>query len=309
MRKINMLKTKWYMDMRERDLNEKLQSLSFSFESKALDVGDMQIIDIESNEILYVFERKTLSDLSSSITDGRYKEQKQRLLHALSPKIKKIYVIEGDQMKDFHLDKSVFEGVMINTVIRDGIMIYRTRDLDETVHMIQHIGKNVEDHYEEIMKNYVGIVDTDYQVFKTVKKENMTEKVVFRAMLTMIPQISNTIADVLVEEFGNMEKMISQIREDTEDDSWQMVKKISEMKYGSSKRRIGEVTAMKIVMNLFDIDDETKSEWMGKTKNKKKVGTPRPRMKKKESEVSSFLAPQVRKDAPASLVSSLFSEE
>lgn len=263
-----MVKTRWLIDTRERDLSDLLTSHSFSFETKALDVGDMQILDIASNEILFLFERKTLSDLSSSITDGRYKEQKQRLLHAIPTRTKKIYVIEGDDMSDFHLDKSVFEGVMINTVIRDGIMIYRTKDLEETVKMMKHIQKNIEDHYEEIMEGFLGIPnekEVEYQVFKTVKKENMTEKVVFRAMLCMIPQVSNTIADVLIDQYENMERMIIEIREE---DSWQMVKKISEMKYGSSQRRIGEVTAMRILTHLFDIDEETKNEWSGKTKKK-----------------------------------------
>lgn len=285
-----MVKTRWLLDTRERDLSDLLTTHSFSFETKALDVGDMQILDVVSNEILFLFERKTLSDLSSSITDGRYKEQKQRLLHAIPTRTKKIYVIEGDDMSDFHLDKSVFEGVMINTVIRDGIMIYRTKDLEETVHMMKHIQKNVEDHYEEIMEGFLGILnekEVEYQVFRTVKKENMTEKVVFRAMLCMIPQVSNTIADVLIEKYENMERMIIEIRED---DSWQMVKKISEMKYGTSQRRIGEVTAIRILTHLFDIDEETKNEWNGKTKKKStrpKLSSPRI-PKKSQNPISLF---------------------
>ncbi len=285
-----MTKTKWIIDTRERDICELFNKQSVHFEIKALDVGDMHIVDIESNEILFLFERKTLSDLSSSITDGRYKEQKQRLLHSLHSRTKKIYIIEGDDMSDFHLDKSVFEGVMINTVVRDGIMIYRTKNIEETIHMMIHIKKNIEDHYDEIMENFLGIPnekEIEYQVFKTVKKENMTEKVVFRAMLSMIPQISNTIADVLIDKYENMERMILEIRED---DSSEMIKKISEMKYGSSQRRIGEVTAMRILLHLFDIDEETKMEWMGKTKKKStkpKLSSPRI-PKKKQDTISLF---------------------
>ena len=275
------------MDMRERDLCEKLTS-KLSFETKALDIGDMQIIDIESNEILVLIERKTLSDLSSSITDGRYKEQKQRLLHAISNRTKKIYVIEGEDMTDFHLDKSVFDGVMINTVVRDGIMIYRTKNLDETMNMMIHIQKNVEDHHEEIMENFLGVPnekDVEYQIFKTVKKENMTEKIVFRAMLSMIPQVSNTIADVLIEKYENMERMIIEIREE---DTSEMLHKISEMKYGTAQRRIGEVTAMRILLHLFDIDEETKTQWMEKTQKKKKTKLTSPRIPKKTNSISLF---------------------
>jgi hypothetical protein len=120
-----------------------------------------------------------------------------------------------------------------------------------------------------------------------VKKENMTEKVVFRAMLSMIPQVSNTIADVLIDRYENMERMIFEIRED---DSSQMIKKISEIKYGTSQRRIGEVTTMRILLHLFDIDEETKMEWMGKTKKKNtKTKCASPRIpKKKEDSISLF---------------------
>lgn len=284
---MNLQKTKWYIDMRERDLCEKLTS-QLSFETKALDVGDMQILDVISNEILVLIERKTLSDLSSSITDGRYKEQKQRLLHAISNRTKKIYVIEGEDMTDFHLDKSVFDGVMINTVVRDGIMIYRTKNLDETVNMMIHIQKNVEDHYEEILENFLGVPnekDVEYQIFKTVKKENMTEKIVFRAMLSMIPQVSNTIADVLIEKYENMERMIIEIREE---DTNEMLHKISEMKYGTAQRRIGEVTAMRILLHLFDIDEETKTQWMEKTQKKKKTKLTSPRIPQKSKPISLF---------------------
>ena len=56
-----------------------------------LDLGDFQIGNM-------LFERKTHQDLASSILDGRYKEQCNRLVeHATNnPTLKVIYIIEGN---------------------------------------------------------------------------------------------------------------------------------------------------------------------------------------------------------------------
>ena len=45
---------------------------------KQLDIGDAIIVDENDNHVL-IFERKTISDLLSSIKDGRYLEQSFRL--------------------------------------------------------------------------------------------------------------------------------------------------------------------------------------------------------------------------------------
>ena len=58
-----------------------------------LDLGDI-IFKHNNNEVL-VIERKTLSDLYSSIQDGRYKEQKIRLMSQYNRE-QIVYLIEGD---------------------------------------------------------------------------------------------------------------------------------------------------------------------------------------------------------------------
>ena len=56
--------------------NKKKQKCCVEF--KQLDLGDIIICDEEGSELL-MFERKTPSDLASSIIDGRYNEQSFRL--------------------------------------------------------------------------------------------------------------------------------------------------------------------------------------------------------------------------------------
>ena len=50
-----------------------------NIEIKSLDLGDYVLYDEENERIIIIIERKSLSDLESSIKDGRYNEQSYRL--------------------------------------------------------------------------------------------------------------------------------------------------------------------------------------------------------------------------------------
>jgi ERCC4-type nuclease len=65
---------KMVLDCRE----QKLIEIFPDTETKQLDIGDILYVDSENSDIKCIVERKTLNDLSSSIIDGRYKEQKSR---------------------------------------------------------------------------------------------------------------------------------------------------------------------------------------------------------------------------------------
>ncbi len=252
------------IDVRERDLIELIGStttsedVGFDFKIEQLDIGDIHFVNRETKELFMVIERKTYSDLSSSVTDGRYREQKQRLLHSIPQNVRKVYVFEGDKIRDFHLDKSIFDGIMINTVIRDKIMVYKTRDLMETFEFMKHVRKNIETHMEDYEGDGNG-TNMEYTIIKSVKKENMCRKTVFKGMLSLIPQISKTISDVLYDRYENMDNFIQQIKELGEGDWLKMMRVISEEKYGANQRRIGDVTAKKILLYLFHMSEEDKN--------------------------------------------------
>ncbi len=252
------------IDVRERDLIELIGStttsedVGFDFKIEQLDIGDIHFVNRETKELFMVIERKTYSYLSSTVTDGRYREQKQRLLHSIPQNVRKVYVFEGDKIRDFHLDKSIFDGIMINTVIRDKIMVYKTRDLMETFEFMKHVRKNIETHMEDYEGDGNG-TNMEYTIIKSVKKENMCRKTVFKGMLSLIPQISKTISDVLYDRYENMDNFIQQIKELGEGDWLKMMRVISEEKYGANQRRIGDVTAKKILLYLFHMSEEDKN--------------------------------------------------
>jgi len=66
---------------------------------RSMDLGDVQILLRHDGAVVrtLVFERKTLPDLVSSIHDGRYREQKSRLL-ATTDTCNVAYIIEGDSL-------------------------------------------------------------------------------------------------------------------------------------------------------------------------------------------------------------------
>lgn len=84
-----------WIDYRERGL----LALSPSYKVFTPPVGDIWIGDISGTDLLaggVILERKTASDLEASIIDGRYKEQRGRLLaYAKEHRVAIGYVIEG----------------------------------------------------------------------------------------------------------------------------------------------------------------------------------------------------------------------
>ena len=67
------------VDSREKDLYEIIKTQTeFPVSSMSLEIGDIMIVN--SEKPLLVLERKSLADLAASNRDGRYREQRARLL-------------------------------------------------------------------------------------------------------------------------------------------------------------------------------------------------------------------------------------
>ena len=117
-----------YNNIIERDLDKYKDFINI--DKKNLELGD---IEININNIDYtntlIFERKTLSDLNSSINDGRYKEQKNRLLSSYSNNAI-TYIIEGDDIhKSINRNDKKISSAYINTLYRDNIKIIFNKNI------------------------------------------------------------------------------------------------------------------------------------------------------------------------------------
>ena len=147
---------KLYEDIIARDLdtyNDKIEIIKENIE-----LGDIHIV---YNDIFFIFERKTTGDLQSSIQDGRYKEQKTRMLANYTQK-QISYIIEGDDVlssKTYNKSR-MLQGAYLHTMFRDNIRVLYTKNTNETATLILTISTRIIDNPQYFINN--GEQDTDY---------------------------------------------------------------------------------------------------------------------------------------------------
>jgi ERCC4-type nuclease len=125
------------VDYREHELLTKINLLISSnpsfkeiqVKTENLDLGD--IIISNNDEDLLIIERKSISDLISSIKDGRYEEQSFRLDGLTHHKHNIIYLIEGDinkinKFQDNNVDKLMVYSAILSLNYYKGFSVLRT---------------------------------------------------------------------------------------------------------------------------------------------------------------------------------------
>ena len=210
------------VDNREGKIITELENTKpFTYTKENLDIGDFKF-ELGNKKI--IIERKTVDDLISSIKDGRYKEQKCRLLNEQQNNSTIIYLIEGDIWKSKKFNSETLYSVVINTMIRDNIHVYMSKSIEHTVMFLTKIYKQMEKNKDIFIKEKTSAdeektptdeEDTSYaQYIKPNKKANITPKICFINQLRQIPGISYTIASTLAETYKNMHSLLTAPREE-----------------------------------------------------------------------------------------------
>ena len=200
-----------YNNIIERDLDKYKDFINI--DKKNLELGD---IEININNIDYtntlIFERKTLSDLNSSINDGRYKEQKNRLLSSYSNNAI-TYIIEGDDIhKSINRNDKKISSAYINTLYRDNIKIIFNKNIFETVNFILTLCSKIIDKPETFNNNINKNIDyLDTVKIKSKKINNITPDNCFILQLSQIPTISNIISKNIVEIYPDIRTLIQEL--------------------------------------------------------------------------------------------------
>jgi ERCC4-type nuclease len=207
---IDARETNIYNDIISRDLDNYKDKIEILSEN--LSLGD---IHITYKNLVHIFERKTLQDLQASILDGRYKEQKARLLSNVSQKYI-TYIIEGDNILSSNIysnNKSMIQGAYLHTLFRDNIRILYTKNIEETTTLILLLSTKIIDRPEKFLyEEYTSDkCYTDFIKLKKKKIDNIDTKSCFIMQLSQIPMISNVIAKNIYSKYICMANLIKMI--------------------------------------------------------------------------------------------------
>lgn len=227
---IDNRETKLYTNLNERDLD--IYKDKIIIEKRQLDIGDIHII---FNDITYIYERKTVNDLLSSVKDGRYKEQKHRLLASST---NNNYIIEGDTItshKNFSNQK-LLTSIYLNSIYRDKINVFFTSNIDDTCTFILLLATKMIEKPENFI-NYNHDINHDYIdvcKIKTKKSSNIDKDTCYLLQLSQIPTISKEIAKKIKEVYPSMSTLLQTL--ETKSDLKEKIKLLSSIDSIGSKK-------------------------------------------------------------------------
>ena len=219
------------IDNRENDLIKLLNKNKYNFTTSNLDVGDIQYKN--DDKIIYIIERKTVNDLGASIKDGRYKEQKVRLLSNHNNNI--FYIIEGNINYCETLGTKAILGSIINMIFRDNIKIIYSKDLNQTYDIITQI-KEKYDSKKFISNESKSKVDY-VSCIKVNKKENLDKKTCNILQLATIPGVSKNTSSIILDNYNDLSELIDKFKE-----SGELLLKDLEL----GKKKLGKVLSKRI---------------------------------------------------------------
>jgi ERCC4-type nuclease len=192
-----------FVDHREGKIKEKFQSKygeTPDIQYENLVHGDFQIkVD---DQVFFLFERKALPDLEASIKDGRYKNQKASLLSTFTTD-QIFYIIEGNlkyQTDPKSASDKMINGSVINTILRDKIAIFQTKNQDETFELIDSCYKRVKSNLADYTTKEEKVVKRQIVTVTNGRIDSPTS--CWKYQLCQVPEVSEKTADAIVETWS-----------------------------------------------------------------------------------------------------------
>lgn len=239
----------------ERALIKEFKSLGYDYITEPMDVGDIQIrtkdADGEWTNVELIIERKEAKDLLASIKDGRYDEQKQRIMtlfatNGLTPQ-KVYYMIEdfpeptGYFAYDSQPRKCMWSAIT-NTTYRDKFNVFQTKNPAESAEWLNSLCNSVSKHYTSARTD----VTVELKVHEAnLKKKKVTPDDFLKHSLMLIKGVQDDVADAIAELYPTFSKLIEKYREMIDDDD-NPATLFKDLKRISGSRKIGPVLSKRI---------------------------------------------------------------
>jgi len=233
------------IDEREVSLYKECQTLLSSGQfmsiillKQVLVLGDILLRTNDDKDILLI-ERKSFSDLLSSIKDGRYEEQSYRLLNSGEfPPHSIFYLIEG-MFSNLRgpSDKKIIMSAMTSLQYFKGFSLSRTSSVYESAEFVISMADKIErelakgkqpyfqtasylrgilpigENPENEMAATTTCTSANYcTVVKKVKKDNITPENIGEIILCQIPGISSVTAITIMKNFNGFPHFMDELK-------------------------------------------------------------------------------------------------
>lgn len=193
---------------------------------------------------LLLAERKSLADLAASISDGRYREQKTRLLEAVGSddRTRAVYIIEGGTLggdPDIAPGHSGVKadslwGMIVNSTFRDRLSVLRTASTEETALLLIKTALLLASGCDGRSAAVAGAQKTP------AAARNDLPGGLFACMLAQVPKCSLARAGVIATEFGSVGALCLALQSDRAATE----RRIADLKVDS--RRVGPALAASV---------------------------------------------------------------
>jgi len=172
-----------------------INNVEIKFKITNLLIGDFVILDDIDNlyTIRLAIERKSIRDLCASITDGRFREQKQRLLDSINDASKVCYLIEGklNNLSDkLTLSHTIINGSLLNLIFKHKYKVIQTENKLDTFNNIVLLYKK--------FKNNDFEMDCAQNKVKLIKRSDKIKDNKLLNQILLIPGVSSKIAQVII---------------------------------------------------------------------------------------------------------------
>jgi len=173
---------------------------------KQLSVGDAWIM-LEDKPVL-VIERKTTADFEASFLDGRYREQRTRLLaYCAEHKAKALYILEGGLDGPVRsIQRPALQKLIHRLLLRYSVAVWSTKNLQDTADTIKLLATQI----KEDPKVFDGEQLSYTDVMHTTKKANKDDPRAFAiGALQGCPGISAKSAIAIWDSVGSWSALLA----------------------------------------------------------------------------------------------------
>ena len=203
----------FYIDNRENDLI-KLLGGDDGHLVKQLQVADIWVgVSTETGQLLengLVIERKSIRDLEASILDGRYREQRGRILaFCQENKGQPMYIIEGAWSSNTgRLQKKALMKFINRLVFHYQIPVIQTTSLHETAELVKALVEQWKDDPKSLQRTTELVKVTDG--IHVQKKANSCDHKNFAiSCLAQCPGVSVKMAEAIMVAFETLPDVIN----------------------------------------------------------------------------------------------------